>query len=779
MRKIGKTKNRNKFLVLFMICVLLMGSIYIPVNATDSISGNNLNEEIELTADGEEGEGTGDGGGTNTNPVTVTVDFGEGSWTIGNVTVTSDKKNKQELLTSDIITLTNFNADTMVVKVEGSDNFNVTLSVSEGKTSLSARTTEGGYPDGELTFSVVQIEDSNQGGGDNPNGGDGNQGPTITNPVSIKVNVTDNSNYLDKEGNYIQVDGINVTNNSTVTVEQKAQHTISLLPMYGMEITGITINGNDVSNSGTTLEGWVSYTVDEVESYDIQITDAKRTIYTVVWFYDEATVEDAKVLNGTVMITDAVMPGEESGSGFVGENHHGSEGGHYSIKPGSEVTVKITPDYGYQFVKSAINGVEVTAGSEVSQFTFTMPEANLHLSALFTKTEDTINITSSDNSITGGSIANGAKVVGSGNLKLDIKELEDGEKTAAENAMGSLKGSDDIKLCLDMNLSQVVNKGTLEDVWETTLTDLDGELSVTLNLDASLNDGSGTYYVIREHGDSYKKIPAAYDASSGSITFETDKFSTYAIVLGKALNATNSQTNDCSAELSETDTDLYNKVLDDNDKTAYENGTDVKVYLKTKDITSSVSDGDKSLAEANKGNAVIGTYLDIDLLKKVGNNDEQNVTSTNGAITITLTVPSELINSNPAVTRTYKMIRVHDGSADVIDCNFTNGKISFETDKFSTYALAYINQANNSGNGGNTGDNYSGGSYDSGSSGTVNATNASDTSAANASDSTRVKDAVPKTGDDSQMTFWFAIMMISGISTIALAKRKYTLKKEK
>ena len=36
--------------------------------------------------------------------------------------------------------------------------------------------------------------------------------------------------------------------------------------------------------------------------------------------------------------------------------------------------------------------------------------------------------------------------------------------------------------------------------------------------------------MIREHDGVYEKLPATYDAASGTITFATDKFSAYALV---------------------------------------------------------------------------------------------------------------------------------------------------------------------------------------------------------------------------------------------------------
>lgn len=39
-----------------------------------------------------------------------------------------------------------------------------------------------------------------------------------------------------------------------------------------------------------------------------------------------------------------------------------------------------------------------------------------------------------------------------------------------------------------------------------------------------MKNQQGTYYVIREHDGAYEKLPATYDAASGTITFATDKF---------------------------------------------------------------------------------------------------------------------------------------------------------------------------------------------------------------------------------------------------------------
>ena len=170
-----------------------------------------------------------------------------------------------------------------------------------------------------------------------------------------------------------------------------------------------------------------------------------------------------------------------------------------------------------------------------------------------------------------------------------------------------------------------------------------------------------------------------------------------------------------------------------------ENGENIQVWIEATDISVTVSQTDKDLIDSKKGNTTIGMYFDIDLLKQIGSDSPVNITDTDGAVTITLKVPSSLINSNSSVTRTYQMIRVHDGVATVIPCtyNAANQTISCETDQFSTYALAYVDQQNND-----------------------------------------VKVEVPKTGDVSNAYIWFILALVIGIGALYLGKKGLVLKKE-
>ena len=45
-------------------------------------------------------------------------------------------------------------------------------------------------------------------------------------------------------------------------------------------------------------------------------------------------------------------------------------------------------------------------------------------------------------------------------------------------------------------------------------------------------------------------------------------------------------------------------------------------------------------------------------------------------------------------TRKYYVIRIHDGKAEKLDAELDDGKITFETDKFSNYTLTYVDTLN-------------------------------------------------------------------------------------
>ena len=131
--------------------------------------------EKEAVPGGNEGDDENNNNGDNPNQAgKYIVWFGEGSWKIGDVTVTADKTNGQYLTETDIITLTNFDPDTMEVRVEAEDGFRTTLLVNNGKTSISANTNNGPVAT-DIVFSVVAKEAS-------PGGNEDGEEPIVIPP---------------------------------------------------------------------------------------------------------------------------------------------------------------------------------------------------------------------------------------------------------------------------------------------------------------------------------------------------------------------------------------------------------------------------------------------------------------------------------------------------------------------------------------------------------------------------------------------------------------------
>lgn len=281
------------------------------------------------------------------------------------------------------------------------------------------------------------------------------------------------------------------------------------------------------------------------DSYQIEValtTNSSRN-YNIVWAPSLTVAEqhgfgnDCVIEHGSVEIISAqledgtVVNAAELAGGNIADASTRLDGdfGYAEFKAGTKVTIKFTPDYGYQLLSASLNGGKLTAvDSQVSTFVLDMPATDLHLSALFTKSEDKVNTVSTK--VDGATLGNAENIIGSGNLQLNIADISGTELNQIQSGMQAQAGNGEIQSYLSMDLFQVVNKGNSNDAWETQLTDLNAKLNVTLQVKDEMKNQQGTYYVIREHDGAYEKLPATYDAASGTITFATDKFSAYALV---------------------------------------------------------------------------------------------------------------------------------------------------------------------------------------------------------------------------------------------------------
>lgn len=128
-------------------------------------------------------------------------------------------------------------------------------------------------------------------------------------------------------------------------------------------------------------------------------------------------------------------------------------------------------------------------------------------------------------------------------------------------------------------------------------------------------------------------------------------------------------------------------------------GGSVSVYMKVDDKSDTVSETDKNEVLGkleSEGYDWVGCYLDLQLIKQIGSNPAENITELDQPIRITIVIPEDLINTIPNTTRTYAIVRVHvnesgEISTELIPGSFdpSTNEFTFETDRFSTYAIVY------------------------------------------------------------------------------------------
>ena len=225
--------------------------------------------------------------------------------------------------------------------------------------------------------------------------------------------------------------------------------------------------------------------------------------------------------------------------------------------------------------------------------------------------------------------------------------------------------------------------------------------------------------------------------------------------------------------------ELLAMLVDSGDITADElaqiaDGASVDIALTVKEANVS-AEIKTAMAQAAKG-CTIGQYLDISLFKYMTVNGKQQdgvaLHTTKNALTISVAVPDALINTNSAVNRTYCIVRNHEGTITVLDAAFdaASKTLTFKTDRFSDYAIAYKDTAvpssgsnpgsNNSSNGSETKKNE------------VAAPTPTPTPASTSKPSTIT--AMPQTGDTSNPTLYVVLLVASllGLAVVFVCKKR-------
>lgn len=287
----------------------------------------------------------------------------------------------------------------------------------------------------------------------------------------------------------------------------------------------------------------------------------------------------------------------------------------------------------------------------------------------------------------------------------------------------------------------------------------------------------------------YKKIPASlHEAGKVTGTVEiTVGSTTKTIEIVKELPKLSSYVSYEStvasdapkAEVSVDKDALMTKILGEEVLEALANGSnaDITLDVQNKDTEVTAAEAaaiDSKLTDGTK----VGKYLDISLFLKVVDSegetivDNERIHEAETTFTIKVSVPEELWASAGA-GRIFHIVRVHDGVAEVLDSVYdeTEHTLTFETDRFSTYAIAYTDaeQETDTPDGTQPTENQPAGNQPNGSqSENDQPVNSNQPAAASTIPAGK---ASPKTGDDS--TAWpFVMVMLAGLGVLALGRRK-------
>ena len=204
------------------------------------------------------------------------------------------------------------------------------------------------------------------------------------------------------------------------------------------------------------------------------------------------------------------------------------------------------------------------------------------------------------------------------------------------------------------------------------------------------------------------------------------------------------------------------------------NGASVDIVLTVKEAN--VSDEVKTAMAQDAKGYTIGQYLDISLFKYMTVNGSQQagvpLHTTKDALTISVVVPDALIHTDSAVNRNYCIVRNHEGTITVLDAAFdAAGKtLTFKTDRFSIYAIAYKDTAVPS-SGSNPGSNNSSNDSET-KKNEVAAPTPAPTPASTSKPSTIT--AMPQTGDTSNPTLYVVLLVASllGLAVVFVCKKR-------
>ncbi len=307
------------------------------------------------------------------------------------------------------------------------------------------------------------------------------------------------------------------------------KNTIKIVLSFGYgNIGSVTINNQEMSLPAEKSDQ-VEFKVAAAPRYSIVVTksqDATNIPRTIIWDNDRthnsSLKEEELLKNGTIEILD--IQDENGNSVGLKDVNQDDKSGWANIIPGSKVIMRLKPNYGYQLTSLKINDENLKAGKEQSTFEYIMPDTNVHISGIFEKVDDQVKTLS--NEVKSGSITISNQEIDTGSVILSVNDVEPTnlQKTNFEKTVENYT----IASYLDIKLDQVVYKGTANDTWTNSLSTLNHDANIKLQLEKGIN-GNDVVLVHEKHDGTYETLSTTYDSSTNTLSFKTTSFSNYAI----------------------------------------------------------------------------------------------------------------------------------------------------------------------------------------------------------------------------------------------------------
>ena len=305
----------------------------------------------------------------------------------------------------------------------------------------------------------------------------------------------------------------------------------------------VTVNGKSVNLPEGTKDR-VEFAAAPASAYTIEVTKSSTVTQikrSIVWESDNANntslKEDELLKHGSIEIIG--IKDEDGNPVELKDIDQSTSHGYGVIVPGSEITFRVTPEYGYQLDSITINGQSLTPLEDTSTYTYTMPDTNVHICGIFTKKEDQTELNT--DKVKNALIQLAENEITSGNSRLMIKDaqLTPQQQEAFEKAAGDYR----IVGYFDIKLAQILYKNSTTNMWVNNIAALKNPAKVSLQLGTDLEVESNDLIVIHENSDgTYEVIPASFDSAAKTVMFQTKGFSNYAVAYKKSETTTENST---------------------------------------------------------------------------------------------------------------------------------------------------------------------------------------------------------------------------------------------